>query len=141
MPPREHGRVPRAWNESIQIAGDRHRTKCDGAAEASDKRRPPREEPGQTAEALAQVHVFTAGLRAPRRELGICQGPRERERPAERPDREHGRGARHHRSDDTRRGEDADADDVGNDDGRRVERSQAPIERCGIRKVHAVVTW
>ena len=89
------------------------------------------------AERLAQVDVLAARLRAPRGELGVRQRARERERAAGGPDAEHRAGRGQQRGDESGRREDADADDVGDDDDRRVERAEPAVEGARAGAGHA----
>ncbi len=88
------------------------------------------------AERFAQVDVLAAGFRLPRRQFGVRQRAEERERAAEHPHAENRRAIRQQGRDKAGRDEDADADDVGDDDGGGVERAEASLERSASRADH-----
>src|SRR5207245_5680071 len=98
--------------------------------EACNERSPPGEERRRLAERLAQVHIFAARARPQRRELRICHRARERERATRNPCRQEQRRVGDERGNLRRREQDAAADDVGDDDGRGIERTETALE-CG----------
>ncbi len=136
MPLGERGGAAGAGHETIEIDRDTDAAGRNRAAEAGDERRPPGEEGREASERLAQVHVLAAGFRLPRRQFRVRQRAGERQRSAEYPHAENRRAVRHQGRDEARRDEDADADDVGDDDGGRVERAEASFERGASRAAH-----
>ena len=80
-------------------------------------------------EGAAQIHVLSASARCQGRELGVGQRPRESERASGEPDQQEERCAWNRGGHLRRREENAATDDVGDDDGRRVERTETPRER------------
>jgi hypothetical protein len=136
VPRRDRRLVADAWNQLVEIGGDADAAGRNRAAEARDERRPSREKRRQASERFSQVDVLAAGFRLPRRQFGVCQRAGERERAAEHPHAEDRRAVRHQRRDKARRDEDTNADDVGDDDGRRVERAEMSFERGGSRADH-----
>ena len=129
MPRRKRRGIGRAGHQPIEVRRDADAAGRDRAAEAGDKRRPAGEKRREAAERLAQIDILAAGLGLPRRELGVGQRAGERQRAAERPHAENRDAARQQRRRRSRACEDADADDVRDDDGGRVERTETAVER------------
>ncbi len=138
MPRGQRRAVAGARHEAIEIDGHADAAGGNRAAEASHERGPAGEKRGQSAEGLAQIDVFAARLRLPRGQFRVGEGARERERAAERPHAEDRDTARQQGGDEARRREDADADDVGDDNGRRIKGSEAAIKRRACRGDHRV---
>ena len=88
-----------------------------------------REKGRQRSKRLAQVYVFPTGAGPQRGELGVGHGSRKREQPSQKPHEQHGPRVGHELSDENRNEEDAAANDVGDDNGRRIERSETTLER------------
>src|SRR5215467_5059900 len=140
MPCGERRTTASAGYKSIEISGDADPASRNGAAEASHKRRPPCQEAGEAAECLAQVHVLATSFGLSGGELRVGQRAGKCECAAEQPHAENSGTVRHQRRDETRRDEDADADDVGDDDGGRVERAETSVEGGSCRADHRLST-
>ena len=128
-------RVGRGRNEAADVVGERDGAGGDGAGESGDERRPAGQERRERAVRVAQVDVLAAGARPQRGQLRVRHRAGKREQAAEQPD---GRASpsRSARCRATRIGheEDAAADDVGDDDGGRIERAEPPLERRAARR-------
>ena len=122
--------------ELVEVHGDGNGACSERSAEARHKRRPTRQETREAPEILAQVDVLAASLRSPRGELGVGERTGKGERATDRRDRQGRHLARQHRGDDAWRGEDADADDVGDHDRRCIQRSQLAIKGGGTGRRH-----
>src|SRR5262249_22968482 len=129
MPRADWRLVADAGNQFVEIRGDTDSARRDCAAETGDEGRPAGEKSREAAERLAQVHVFATGLRLPRRKFGIGERAEQRQRAAERPDAENRSAVWQQGRNESRRDEDADADDVGNDDRGGIPWTETPFER------------
>ena len=73
-------------------------------------------------------NVFTARVGPQRGEFGVGHGPGKREPAPDHPEQENGPRVRDQLRDEDRDEEDAAADDVGNNDGGRVQGAEAPVK-------------
>ena len=97
--------------------------------ESGDEGRPAGQKGRDRPERGAQVHVLSSRARSQRRKFRVGHRAGKREHPARHPGGQEQHRARHGRGDLGRREQDAAADDVGNDERRRVERTEAAFER------------
>ena len=140
VPSRDHDGAPGTGNESIDIKSNGDGASGDCSAETGDERGPTSQEASKPSEAFPQIDVLAARLRPPRCQLCVCKRARERQSSTERPDGQHCRLARKHRGHDARRGENADANDVGDHDRRSIQWTKAAVERRQVRRGHDAVT-
>ncbi len=116
-------------DEAADVLGETDGAGRDGAGKPGDERRPAGEKRGDRSVGVTQVDVLATGARAQRRELGVRHRAGEREDTAKQPEPQHADPARHEAGDEDRHEEDAAADDVRDDDGGRIERTEPPLER------------
>ena len=121
-------RDPRGGNETPEVVGHGNRAGRNGPREAGDERRPAGQESGERSVRRAQIDVLAAGTRPERGEFRVRHGARECQQSAGEPHRQHADGMRYNLRDDAGAREDADADDVGDHDRRRIERAEASIQ-------------
>ena len=123
----------RSRHEASEVKREHGSAGRDGAGKAGDKRRPPGQKSGHAAERGIEVHVFAAGSRSQRGELGIRHRAGKRERAAGQPRRQKQPRIWNVGRDLSRKEENAAADHIGNDDGRRIVGTEAPLQR-GFRR-------
>ena len=109
----------RTGQDRLRVLPERHGRERHRRGEPDSDREPARQKPDCGAVHAREKTVLAAGARKHRGELGVADRPAERDNAADEPQqkqREAGRDARHLKSE---TGEDADADHVGHDEGRR----------------------
>jgi len=125
-------RIRRRWNEARDVVGKRKGAGGDRARETGDERGPPRQECRERTKRFAEVDVLAACPRPKRGQFRIRHRPGERQCATDEPYPEDGSARPHHLRDDDRHKKNSAADDVGDDDGRGVDRTESSIEqrRC-----------
>ena len=124
-------RVRDAGHEAIERRDEEHGAGRHRAAEARHERGPPGQEAGKASVRLAEVDILSARLRTERGEFRVGHRTHEREHAAGQPCQQKPGRVGHCGGDCRRSEEDSAANDVGNDDGRCIERTEPPLE--GLR--------
>ena len=115
-------------DEAVERDDQEDRARGHRAGEAGHERGPSRQKAGERTEGFAQVDVLAAGLRPQRGQLGVGHRAHEREDSPTDPRQEEPRRVGNCGGNRGRTEQDAAADDIGDDDGGRVEGAESAFE-------------